>query len=447
MFDNNQNKKICFYKGKKNILEQNGTEKSKADKDDNNRDQIQKDIVKIFPSSHLSFLLGAGCSFDAIPTMKEMWEKLFDENGNFKENKENQDLKLDEEIEKFNKSNKNLEKLLELLLAKEFYLEKTEKEKTEKEKTEKEKTEKEKTEKEKTEKEKTEKEKISESINEIKRHIFDCVALQKEQKETEGKIKEIEKLYQSFYKKLMYRENNLSKVNIFTTNYDLFNEKAMDDLGIIYCNGFSGNINRYFNPMTFNYAYVEQIGLSDTKYNPLDQYVYLYKLHGSINWIEIETEDEKLFKIKEIQNPCFKEDKNIMIYPTPTKQSSSFSSPYSDLFREFQKKLLQQDNILVVIGYSFADEHINNIIYQALATIPKFRLIIFSYDDKNKGINSLRDLDDPRIWIIQGKDNDNKNIASFKYIVDYFLLEENEEDERIEKALKNSFKKMIKEND
>ena len=409
MFDNNQNKKICFYKGKKNILEQNGIEKSNRDQDDNKKDnridQIQKDIVKIFSSSHLSFLLGAGCSTNAIPTMKEMWEELFDEN---------EKIKLDEEIKSFNEKEKNLEKLLELLLAKQFYLEKTET---------------------------SEKTEISESINEIKKHIFDCATLQKTEEKT--KEKEVEKLYQSFYKKLMYRENNLSKVNIFTTNYDLFNEKAMDDLGIIYCNGFSGNINRYFNPMTFNYAYVEQIGLSDTKYNPLNQYIYLYKLHGSINWIE--TEDEKPFKIKEIQKPYFEKNKNIMIYPTPTKQSSSFSSPYSDLFREFQKKLLQQDNILVVIGYSFADEHINNIIYQALATIPKFRLIIFSYDDENKEINRLRDLDDPRIWIIQGKDNDDENIASFKYIVDHFLLEENAEDKKIDEVLKKYIKKMYKQ--
>lgn len=60
-------------------------------------------------------------------------------------------------------------------------------------------------------------------------------------------------------KKLVYRDNNLSKTNIFTTNYDLFSETALDQLGIIYSNGFSGNIERYFNPTVFNYAYAEQM--------------------------------------------------------------------------------------------------------------------------------------------------------------------------------------------
>jgi hypothetical protein len=36
---------------------------------------------------------------------------------------------------------------------------------------------------------------------------------------------------------------------------------------------------------------------------------------------------------------------------------------------------MQNNNILVTIGYSFSDEHINNLIFQAF-TIPSFRLLI-----------------------------------------------------------------------
>ena len=87
-----------------------------------------------------------------------------------------------------------------------------------------------------------------------------------------------------------------------------------------------------------------------------------------------------------------------MIYPTPVKQNASFGSPYSDLFREFQKKLMLNNNILITVGYSFSDEHINNLIYQAL-TIPAFRLIIVG-NVKTKNIEKLFELNDPRIWII-----------------------------------------------
>ena len=390
-------REIFFYKGEKNIFDE-------LQKEKNHIESIKKEICKIFSSSHLSFVLGAGCSYPAIYTMKEMWGALFDEEtGQFIKDTNTELVK---DVLEFNEKEKNLEKLLEVLLAKQFYIRQTQQNDNE----------------------------ITNTINEIKKYIFDRINVDKQTDQ--------EKLYKSFYKKLMYRENTLSKINIFTTNYDLFNEKAMDDLGIIYCNGFSGGINRYFNPMTFNYAYAEQIGLNNNKYNVLDKYVYLYKLHGSISWVEDENSNS-LFKVKEVQSPSFTENKNILIYPTPTKQNSSFASPYSDLFREFQKKLLQQDNILVVIGYSFSDEHINNIIYQALATIPKFRLIIFSFGKIEGEIEKLRDFNDPRIWIIgeeERREVETKNIASFEYIINNFLLDENEEDTKIEQVLKEYIK-------
>jgi hypothetical protein len=54
------------------------------------------------------------------------------------------------------------------------------------------------------------------------------------------------------------------------------------------------------------------------------------------------------------------------------------------------------------MGYAFGDEHINNIIYQAL-TIPTFRLVIFSDPNSESEIAKLRSLNDPRIWIIGGE--------------------------------------------
>ncbi len=371
-----------FFKGQENILKEN------------NRQVIKKDISKILSSSHLSFLLGAGCSANVISTMEKMLEKIKEEYPNVLEN--------------IPDKNKNIEKILEILFAQKFYLEEIE-EKIEEEKT-----------------------KIEKKISAIIQHIFTVCNCSKEDLQYNKTLE----AYKSFYKKLMYRENALSKINIFTTNYDLFHERAMDDLGIIY------TIDRYFNPMTFNYAYAEQIGLNKEKYNVLHDYVYLYKLHGSINWIKSKN-NNSLFKIQEIQIPSYDEN-HIMIYPTPEKQSIGLDSPYSDLLREFQKKLLIQDTILVVIGYSFADEHINNIIYQALATISKFRLIIFSHQkiDTNEEIEKLRKKNDPRIWIITGtepeqnnNENSEKNIADFKYIIDNFLSEENEEDKKLDETM------------
>ena len=93
-------------------------------------------------------------------------------------------------------------------------------------------------------------------------------------------------LYETFYKKLVLRDRSLPRPWVFTTNYDLFNETAMDRLGLPYANGFSGVVERRFNPATFRYALAEQLDLTNRKWSAVDGFVYLCKIHGSISWTE-----------------------------------------------------------------------------------------------------------------------------------------------------------------
>ncbi len=203
-------------------------------------------------------------------------------------------------------------------------------------------------------------------------------------------------LYESFYRRLVLRDRSLPRPWIFTTNYDLFSERAMDRLGLPYANGFSGVIERRFNPATFRYALAEQLDISNRKWSAVDGFVYLCKLHGSISWTE---DDHGLFPIRETwPQPA---PSKVMIFPTPAKQNSSLGSPYSDLFREFQSRIVREQSVLITMGYAFGDEHLNNIIYQAL-TIPTFRLVVFADPGAGGDIAKLRALADPRIWIIGG---------------------------------------------
>lgn len=205
-------------------------------------------------------------------------------------------------------------------------------------------------------------------------------------------------LYQAFYRKLVYRDRTLPRPWIFTTNYDLINETALDRLGMPYCNGFSGTIERRFNPATYRYALAEQLDLTSRKWAAVDSFIYLCKLHGSINWIE---EGGSLFPIREVSPSPATTGKRVMIYPTPMKQNASFGAPYSDLFREFQGRIVREQSVLIVVGYSFGDEHVNNLIFQAL-TIPTFRLVAFLPPDAGGVPQKLRSLHDPRIWLIGG---------------------------------------------
>lgn len=379
--------KHFFYKGNENLLtgKQDLSEVLEISK---------KEFSKVLESNNLSFLMGSGCSLGpgGIPTMIEFAKKFFNPEKDVFESMSVtlqglvlteahkailSKLKIDICKEPFIS---NIETFLGTLYSYKFYLDQIQDE--------------------------TALSEINEVIIQTKKFIlYQCL-----NEDNTGKDSSISDNYRDFYRRLSLRDSNLPKPNVFTTNYDLYSEKAMDDLGIHYTNGFSGFIERYFNPAIFNYALAEQMDISSFKWNVIDSFIYFFKIHGSVNWIE-KYEGNKLFKIRELQNATFKSlenEENLMIYPSPIKQNASLGSPYSDLFREFQKRIAQNQSVLVTIGFSFGDEHINNLIYQAL-TIPTFRLVVFSdlgyykeseYIVARENISRLRDLNDPRIWII-----------------------------------------------
>ncbi len=242
-------------------------------------------------------------------------------------------------------------------------------------------------------------------------------------------------LYERFYKKLVLRDRSLPRPWVFTTNYDHFSELAMDRLGIPYANGFSGVVERRFNPAIFRYALAEQLDVASRKWTAVDAFVYLCKLHGSVTWTE---DDHGLFPIKEVWPP--ESSNQMLIYPTPAKQNASLGSPYADLFREFQSRVVREQSVLFTMGYAFGDEHINNIIYQAL-TIPTFRLVIFVDPNLGGDIAKLKALNDPRIWIIGGEGPEaGRKAHYFDTIIEQFLPQR--PSERIDDAVRKVLEAM-----
>jgi len=243
--------------------------------------------------------------------------------------------------------------------------------------------------------------------------------------------------YKLFYQKVALRNKDLSRINIFTTNNDLFNERALDNLNINFNNGFGGGLERVFNPARFQYTFSRKIDPNLEKFEPLENMVYLYKLHGSISWVE--KEGNSLFNIHEIPVEGGRDktdDNHVLIYPTPLKQNQSLGSPYSDLIREFKMKLAQPNSVLFIIGYSFSDEHLNNIIYQSLASNSSISIVIFGeYPDC-----PLAKIKDNRIYRIYGVDSDGNKIHYFENIVKNILPNS---DENKEKTLLDEFVKAL----
>ena len=96
-----------------------------------------------------------------------------------------------------------------------------------------------------------------------------------------------------------------------------------------------------------------------------------------------------------------KKNNELIIYPCATKKSFTLDLPYSELFRQFSHAINQDQSVLFCIGYSFNDEHVNDIIKQALS-IPSFTLVIVNYD-QNEQINIFKNLEDKRVITLNEK--------------------------------------------
>ena len=150
----------------------------------------------------------------------------------------------------------------------------------------------------------------------------------------------------------------------------------------------------------------------------------------------------------------------MLIYPTPTKQDKSLGSPYVDLFREFQHKLLEPHSVLFVIGYSFSDRHVNEIIYRALSTNSTLNVVIFGRkpDEKEHKEKPIFFIDDNRIFTISGKmeekDEEGEIISTravhhFDYIVNELLpnLDAFRKEDDLMRNFVKEFKKQTTDDD
>lgn len=187
--------------------------------------------------------------------------------------------------------------------------------------------------------------------------------------------------------------------------------------------------------------YVENMNLNKDVWEPVSYFFNLIKLHGSITWEKHDIEIYENINLKnDNDNKSIDEANKVMIYPSPLKDRSTLMTPYSDLFRFLENSLFLNNSTLIVIGYSFSDDHINRVIYNALAN-PTFRLIIFG--DSNN-IKKLIERNDKRITIIYSESTEQQPIHYFKSIVNDLLPSVNDdilEKERIDKIVK-----FLKEN-
>jgi len=199
---------------------------------------------------------------------------------------------------------------------------------------------------------------------------------------------------------LQKRRNNLlpKKVNIFTTNYDLFFENSsFQNQSLVMNDGFQTRcslMNEFkYDTRSFSRAFFESSSLYEYKSElPVAN---LIKMHGSMTWtmdhnnaddIKYKVNNELLPNIKELTKEEIKDklQEYYLIYPKKEKfKTTLLNHTYYDLMRIYSNELDKEQTTLIAFGFSFLDEHICDLTKRALRN-STLKLIIFAFDQKSQ---------------------------------------------------------------
>ena len=141
-------------------------------------------------------------------------------------------------------------------------------------------------------------------------------------------------------------------VEIFTTNYDLLMEQALEDCRVPYFDGFAGGRQPFF----------DLRAMEEDILPP--RWARLWKLHGSINWYQVPAKGV----FRGATNG--EHGARRVIHPSHLKYEESRRMPYLAMIDRLRAYLNQPTATLVLCGYSFRDEHINEVVMQGLQGTP-----------------------------------------------------------------------------
>jgi hypothetical protein len=162
---------------------------------------------------------------------------------------------------------------------------------------------------------------------------------------------------------------------VFTTNYDLVIEKALEASEIPYFDGFVGSYEPFF--------WQESVDHQTKQDDLTKNWIRLWKIHGSLGWFWRYSETAKSHHIIRIGNIGSVADiKNeLVIYPSRDKYDSSRKQPFIAYFDRMRDYLLGGELLFVFTGYSFSDQHINEIVLNCMRQNNRLFVIVFFYKD------------------------------------------------------------------
>jgi SIR2-like domain len=142
---------------------------------------------------------------------------------------------------------------------------------------------------------------------------------------------------------------------VFTPNYDLLFEQAFEQHPLPHFDGFVGSREPWF-----DLASIEHDAIPT-------RWTRLWKLHGSINWERIEetANGNKITRVVRVTREAAAG--KVMIFPSHLKYDQSRRMPYLAMLDRLRAFFHGKDAPrLIVCGYSFLDDHLNEVLLDGL---------------------------------------------------------------------------------
>lgn len=157
-------------------------------------------------------------------------------------------------------------------------------------------------------------------------------------------------------------------VELFTPNYDLLLEQGLEAGQIPYFDGFVGSKQAFFDLTSME---------ADGKNSLPDRWARLWKVHGSVNWWRVAVDkqqkdaaDKEKEEFGVVRGEKPKNAVQQMIYPSHLKYDQSRRMPYLAMLDRLRSFLGRGQVVVVTCGYSFLDQHLNEVILQGLRSNP-----------------------------------------------------------------------------
>jgi hypothetical protein len=174
----------------------------------------------------------------------------------------------------------------------------------------------------------------------------------------------------------MNMQNRDFSKEIFTSNYDLIFEKSLEETQIPYFDGFVGSYEPFF--------LAENVEKFVDNNDITKSWIRLWKIHGSLSWFwkKDEFKDSyRIVRLGKIDN-IEKEGNEVVIYPSKEKYDSSRKQPFISYFDRLKTFLTNGELLFIISGYSFSDQHINEVIFNSLRQNNRLHIVVFAYLDE-----------------------------------------------------------------